>query len=122
MTTTNENSTQTPENTTTESPSAATTSPATSPDNTKSIISLVLGVLSLVCCGFFSGIPAIFVARSELKAVNEGRSHESNRTLSKIGLILGIIGTVLSLLGFLIYAVIFLGAFIFGATNTPSSF
>lgn len=107
-------------------PSAATTPPPTTVpappvDNTKAIVSLVLGILSMLCCGFFTGIPAIFVSRSEMKAINEGRSSESNRALAKIGLILGIIGTILSILGALAYGAIIVLAIISGK-STPSSF
>lgn len=90
-------------------------------NNSKAIIALVLGILSLACCGFFAGIPAIFVGRSELKAIDEGRSPESNRTLAKVGFILGIVGTVLSLLGTLAYVGIIIFAIISG-NPSPSTF
>ena len=90
-------------------------------ENTKAIITLVLGILSLICCGFLAGIPAIFVGRSELKAIDEGRSPESNRTLAKVGFILGIVGTILSALATLAYVGIIIFAIIAGNT-TPSSF
>lgn len=103
-------------------PSPATSSPAPAQgENTKAIITLVLGILSLICCGFFAGIPAIFVGRSELKAIDEGRSPESNRTLTKVGFILGIVGTILSALATLAYVGIIVFAIIAGQT-TPSSF
>jgi hypothetical protein len=73
-------------------------SPPASPTSTSAIMALVLGILSLACCGFFTGIPAIFLGRSELKAIEEGRNSESNRALAKIGMILGIIGTVIMVL------------------------
>lgn len=74
--------------------------------STSSVIALVLGILSLTCCGFLSGIPAIFIGRSELKKVQEGSISESNRMLAKIGMVLGIIGTVLSVLGTIVYVII----------------
>lgn len=75
--------------------------------NVSAIIALILGILSLTCCGFFTGIPAILLGRSEMKASEGMAGLESNRTIAKVGMILGIIGTVLSLIGFLIYAIIF---------------
>ena len=78
--------------------------PPPSPTSTASVVALVMGILSLACCGFFTGIPAIFVGKSEMKAVDEGRIAPSNRTLAKIGMILGIVGTILSLGGLVIYA------------------
>lgn len=69
-------------------------------------MALILGILSLTCCGFFSGVPAIFVGRSEMRKIDEGKVPASNRTMAKVGMILGIIGTVLSLLGTLVYVVL----------------
>lgn len=112
---------------TTESSPTPTQAPAgggragSSSDNTKAIVTLVLGILSLICCGFFTGIPAIFVGKSELKAIDEGRSPETNRSLAKVGFILGIIGTILSCLGALAYGAIIAIAIITG-TPSPSSF
>ncbi|MBI4411096.1 MAG: DUF4190 domain-containing protein [Deltaproteobacteria bacterium] len=85
--------------------------PATpSPTSTRSIVALVLGILSLTCCGFFSGVPAIFLGRAELQGIDAGQIPASNRTLAKVGMVLGIIGTALSCLGTLVYvALIALG-------------
>ncbi len=80
---------------------------ATPVSNTKALVSLVLGILSLVCCGFFAGLPAVFLGRSELKAIDQGRAPESNRNLAKLGFIFGLIGTILSLIAITVYAVIF---------------
>ena len=92
-------------------------------DNTKAVVTLVLGILSIVCCGFFAGIPAIFVGRSELKAIDEGRSSEQNRSLAKIGFILGIVGTILSILATLAYIGIIVLAIITGhQTSGPGTF
>jgi small-conductance mechanosensitive channel len=93
---------------------AATAAPGTKPDNTKAIVTLVLGILSIICCGFLAGIPAIFLGRAELKAIDEGRSPEQNRNLAKIGYILGIVGTILSILATLAYIGIIVLAIITG--------
>jgi small-conductance mechanosensitive channel len=95
----------------------------TKQDNTKAVVTLVLGILSIVCCGFFAGIPAIFVGRAELKAIDEGRSSEQNRSLAKIGFILGIVGTILSILATLAYIGIIVLAIITGhQTSGPDTF
>ncbi|MDT0202740.1 DUF4190 domain-containing protein [Nocardioides sp. AE5] len=58
---------------------------------------LILGILSLVCCGLFTGIPAIIMGKS---ALDESKTaHYSNEGAIKAGWICGIIGTVLSVLG-----------------------
>ncbi len=74
------------------------------PVNTqKATWALVLGILSLVCCGFVAGIPAIILgknAKAELGGCGAVRRAPAN-----IGMILGIIGTALSVLG-LLFAVV----------------
>lgn len=60
---------------------------------------LVLGILSIVCCGLLAGIPAIFVGRASQQAEAAGQANNGN--LGKIGFILGIVGTALSILGFI---------------------
>jgi hypothetical protein len=77
-----------------------------SPSSSNSIMALILGILSIPCCGFISGIPAIFLGRSELKAIEQGKIPATNRTMAKAGMILGIIGTILSLLGTLVYIIL----------------
>lgn len=62
-------------------------------------VSLVLGILSLVCLGFLSGIPAIitgFMGRKKAKITGEGAG------IALAGIITGAIGTVLSLIGLVI--------------------
>ncbi len=70
----------------------------------KAITTLILGIASLLCCGFLTGIPAFFLGRSEESAINRGQSPEAGRSLAKIGWILGLIGTLLSCLGTIFYA------------------
>ncbi len=65
--------------------------------NSLGVWSLVLGILSLVCCGLIAGIPAIILGNNSKKAEAEGRA--TNGNLGNIGFILGIIGTVLGTLG-----------------------
>lgn len=76
----------------------------TNKSSTSAIMALVLGILSLLCCGFFTGLPAFFVGRSAMK---EHNPNESNHTIAKIGMILGLIGSILSALGAIFYAVFF---------------
>ena len=80
--------------------------PPTPQTSSKAIVSLILGILSLACCGFFSGIPAIIMGKSELNAIKEGRASEANKSIANIGMILGIIGSSLSLLAIIGYAIL----------------
>ena len=48
---------------------------------------LGLGIASFVCCGIFTGIPAIIVGFLGMQAANEGRA--TNKGMSIAGIILG---------------------------------
>ena len=60
---------------------------------------LVLGILSIVCCGAFTGVPAIIMGKSALNEIDRTPGGYSNRGSVKAGYICGIIGTVLFVLG-----------------------
>jgi hypothetical protein len=59
---------------------------------------LVLGILSLVVCGIFTGIPAWVMGSSDLKEMDAGTMDPSGRGTTQAGKILGIIATVLMIL------------------------
>ncbi|WP_183093409.1 DUF4190 domain-containing protein [Nocardioides stalactiti] len=66
---------------------------------------LILGILSLVCCGFWTGVPAIIMGNKAAAEIAAGQYAETSTV--KIGRLLGIIGTVLSALGFVFYLLFF---------------
>jgi hypothetical protein len=78
--------------------------------NSKATWALVLGILSIVCCGIFAGIPAIILGR---KAQAEGAGGTA-----RAGEILGYVSIALTLLSILLYAI---GVFSFEGTfdTTP---
>jgi hypothetical protein len=84
-----------------EMPAATPVAPRPTTASGRAIASLVLGIATLLCCGFLTGIPAFFLGRSEEKAINRGESPEGGRTIAKVGWILGLIGTILSCLSIL---------------------
>lgn len=64
-------------------------------NKTLAVVSLVLGILSIPCCGFLTGIPAVivgFIARS--KAASEPHLY-TGQGLALAGIITGALGTVL---------------------------
>lgn len=63
---------------------------------------LVLGILSIVCCGFFAGIPAIILGNKSKQAAAAGQANNGN--LGNIGMILGWIGIAFGVIGFLFWA------------------
>jgi Domain of unknown function (DUF4190) len=53
-----------------------------------------LGVASLVCCGLFTGIPAIVVGAMALRDIEASRGRLVGKGMAWAGIILGIIGTL----------------------------
>jgi hypothetical protein len=60
----------------------------------QAIAALVLGILSLVCCNLMGPV-AWIIGHNEGKAIREGRSSPAGEQYAKIGMILGIVGTVI---------------------------
>jgi hypothetical protein len=68
------------------------------PEQSQATTILVLGILSIVCCGLL-GIAAWVMGNNELKAIDEGRRPPDNRGTANAGRICGIVGVALSALG-----------------------
>lgn len=75
---------------------AVTAVPPTQSAGAKSIIALILGILSIFMLGFIAGIPAMILAKHEEDEIRRGRSPVAGEMLAKLGFWLGLIGTVLS--------------------------
>jgi hypothetical protein len=77
---------------------------------------LVLGLLSLVMLGPFTGIPAWVMGVRDLKKIREGKIPASEQTMTQIGMVLGIVGTVLGAIALAIIAISLL--IVFGILST----
>jgi hypothetical protein len=74
---------------------------------------LVLGILSLVGCTIFTGIPAWIMGKNDLNEMDAGQMDPSGRSLTNAGKICGIISVVLAALGLVAFILIM----IFGAVG-----
>lgn len=74
----------------------STTEPPSQTGSNRALVVLILGILSLVCGGFLTGIPAIILGNMELKAIKNGEAPQEGEGVAKVGYILGIVGTVLT--------------------------
>lgn len=72
--------------------------------NQKAIWALVLGILGLVCCGIFTGIPAIFLGNAAKKEIASSGGAQTGGGMAQAGFILGIVATVLGALGLILFA------------------
>ena len=60
------------------------------------IAALVLGILGApCCCGIFAALPALIVGFIEFGRINRGTSSQKGKTFAIIGMILGIIFSLL---------------------------
>lgn len=81
---------------------------------TNAIIALVCGILSYVFCPFILGIVAWIMGKGELGKIDRGESSEAGRTMAKIGMWLGIVNVILSVLFGLVYILIIMLAVVAG--------
>ena len=65
---------------------------ASAGNNKKAVWSLVLGILGLVCCGIFTGIPAIILGSSARKEI--ARTGQGGSGMATAGLVLGVIACI----------------------------
>ena len=72
------------------------------PEQSQATTILVLGILSIVCCGLL-GIAAWIMGNNELKAIDEGRRPPENRGNANAGRICGIVGVALNALGLIFF-------------------
>jgi len=61
----------------------------------RGVLILVLGILSIVLCGFFTGIPAWVMGNNDLKEMEQGIMDPSGRGMTQAGRIIGMIITIL---------------------------
>ncbi len=73
----------------------------------RAIASLVLSILGLVACTFFTSIPGMILGKMEMNAINEGKAPRAGEAIAKIGFYMGIAATALYGLGALVFIVLF---------------
>lgn len=78
-------------------------------DQTLAVVSLVCGILSILCCGLFTGIPAIITGYMAKNNVDANPNQYTGRGMAIAGMILGGVGTVLFIVGIILQ--VMLGAF-----------
>ena len=65
--------------------------------NNRPMITLVLGIVGIICCGLAAPV-AWYMGKQELAAIAAGQSAREGEQLAKVGMILGIVGTILLVL------------------------
>jgi len=83
--------------------------------NQKAVWSMILGILGLVCCGLFAGIPALILGNIAKNEIASSGGAQTGDGMAKAGVILGIIAIAISVLSIILLA---LGAFTLDSFNT----
>ena len=86
------------------------------PVHPQSTLVLVFGILSLVCCGFLTGVPGIIIGRKALKEVDASGGQIAPGSL-KAGYICSIIGTAYTVAITLFYVVFLIIALVVGSNS-----
>jgi len=67
--------------------------------NKKALWSMILGILSLFCCGVVTGVAAIVLSQQAKQEIAASGGMQSGAGQAQAGFILGIIGVVISVIG-----------------------
>jgi Domain of unknown function (DUF4190) len=81
--------------------------PPPAPNHPSAVPSLVLGILSVVACGLFTGIPAIVMGRRAIREIRADRSRFSGEGMAQAGFWTGVAGTALSAVAVLLLVGLF---------------
>ncbi len=82
--------------------------PSSGSASSSAIWALILGIASWVACGIFAAVPAWIIGKKEIAKIEAGQSDTAGKTMSQIGMWLGIIQVILSILALLVILVIVL--------------
>ena len=73
-------------------------------NNKKALWALILGILGLLCCGFFTGIPAIILGKQAQNEIDASAGTQQGRGMATAGFVLGIIACVWGVISIILYA------------------
>ena len=76
--------------------------PGVPANHPRATLILVLGILSIPCCGLFTGIPAIILGATAKKEIAASGGTIGGAGSVNAGYICGIVGTVLSVIGIIL--------------------
>jgi len=69
----------------------------------RAITSLILSIVSIFMCGFFTSIPGMILGKMEINAIRQGQAPTAGDGIAKAGFYIGLVVTILYGLGILAY-------------------
>ena len=70
--------------------------------NSKAIWALVLGILGLLCCGLFAGIPAIVLGNMARGEIDASGGLQTGRGMAVAGFVLGIVDVAATVIAIIV--------------------
>jgi hypothetical protein len=72
--------------------------------NQKALWSMILGIVSLFCCGVITGVVAVVLAQQAKREIAASGGMQRGAGQAQAGFVLGIIGIALTVIGLIAYA------------------
>ncbi len=72
--------------------------------NKKALWSMILGIVGIVCCGFFTGIPALILGNQAKQEIAASGGTQTGEGMATAGVILGIVAIAFGVLGAILFA------------------
>lgn len=85
--------------------------------STQATLALILAIASWVLCGCVMSIPAIFIAKAELSAIERGEAPIAGKGMAQAAFWVALVNAVLTVLIGLLYVVIFVIIGVAGASG-----
>lgn len=83
----------------------------------RAVAALVLGIISIVMCGFIAGIPAAILGKMEMNAIERGEASAAGKGLATAGFWIGAIVSGCSCLATIGYVILMISVGTTGAYN-----
>lgn len=64
---------------------------------------MILGIVGLVCCGIFAGIPALVLSSQAKKEISASGGQQTGSGMATAGLVLGILSLVSTVISVIYY-------------------
>ena len=65
---------------------------------------MILGIVGIVCCGFFTGIPALILSNQAKSEIRASGGSQTGQGMATAGFVLGIISIVFGVINIILLA------------------
>jgi hypothetical protein len=72
--------------------------------NKKALWAMILGIIGILCCGFFTGIPALILGNMAKNEIRVSGGTQTGGGMATAGVVMGIISIVLGVISIVLFA------------------